>query len=102
MKGEYFPNMKLEGSPSFTRVDSVIDFDWGNGSPKKDFKTVEYSVRWSGKLIAPATEKGVSIDVTADDGARLFIDGKKVIDDWRDRSPETDSYVMDIDSGKVY
>ena len=102
LKGEYFPNMKLEGTPSFVRVDSVVDFDWGNGSPKKDFKTVEYSVRWTGKLIAPATIKGVSIDVTTDDGARLFIDGKKVVDDWRDRSPETDSYIMDLDSGKVY
>ncbi len=102
LKGDYFPNMKLEGAPSFTRVDSVIDFDWGNGSPRKDFKTVEYSIRWSGKLVAPAAAKGVSIDVTTDDGVRLFVDGKKVIDDWRDRSPETDSYVMDLDSGKVY
>ncbi|MGA9407549.1 MAG: TIM-barrel domain-containing protein, partial [Bacteroidota bacterium] len=102
LKGEYFPNMKLEGTPSFTRVDSVIDFDWGNGPPIKGFKTVEYSVRWTGTLTAPATVKGASIDITTDDGTRLFVDGKKVIDDWRDRSPETDSYIMDLDSGKVY
>ncbi len=56
----------------------------------------------TGKLIAPATIKGVSIDATTDDGVPAFIDGKKVIDDWRDRSPETDSYFMDLDSGKVY
>ena len=102
LKGEYFPNMKLDGEPSFVRVDSVVDFDWGSGSPKKDFKTVEYSARWTGKLVAPATIKDVSIDVATDDGVRLFIDGKKVIENWRDRSPEIDSYMMDLDSGKVY
>jgi hypothetical protein len=84
------------------RVDSVVDADWGNGPPAKDFKTVEYSVRWTGTLIAPATIKGVSIDVTTDDGVRLFIDGKKVVDDWRDRSAETDSYVMDLEAGRAY
>jgi len=102
LKGEYFPNMKLEGQPSIVRVDSVVDADWGNGPPAKDFKTVEYSVRWTGTLIAPATIKGVSIDVTTDDGVRLFIDGKKVVDDWRDRSAETDSYVMDLEAGRAY
>ena len=102
LKGEYFPNMKLEGAPSFVRIDSVIDFDWGENPPQKGFKREEYSVRWTGKIVAPASIKNVSIDAATDDGVRVFIDGKKVIDDWRDRSPETDSYVMDMEAGKTY
>jgi len=102
LKGEYFPNMKLEGAPSFVRIDSVIDFDWGENPPQKGFKREEYSVRWTGKIVAPASIKNVSIDAATDDGVRVFIDGKKVIDDWRDRSPETDSYVMDMEAGKIY
>jgi alpha-D-xyloside xylohydrolase len=101
-KGEYFPNMKLEGEPSFVRTDSVIDFDWGNGSPKPGFKTDEFSIRWTGKLIAPATIKNASIDVTTDDGVRLYIDGKKVVDSWRERSAEIDNYIMDLEAGKEY
>ena len=102
LKGEYFSNMKLQGEPTFVRIDSVIDFDWSSNPPQKGFKREEYSVRWTGKLRAPATMKNVSIDITTDDGVRLYIDGKKVVDSWRDRSPEIDSYNMDIDSGKVY
>ncbi len=102
LKGEYFTNMKLEGTPSFVRVDSVIDFDWGESPPQKGFKREEYSVRWTGKIAAPAAVKNVSIDAATDDGVRVFIDGKKVIDDWRDRSPETDNYVMDMEAGKTY
>ena len=94
--------MKLEGTPSFVRVDSVIDFDWGESPPQKGFKREEYSIRWTGKIAAPATVKNVSIDAATDDGVRVFIDGKKVIDDWRDRSPETDNYVMDMEAGKTY
>ncbi|MFZ1977598.1 MAG: TIM-barrel domain-containing protein, partial [Bacteroidota bacterium] len=102
LKGEYFSNMKLEGAPSFVRIDSVIDFDWGENPPQKGFKREEYSVRWTGKIVAPAAIKNVSIDAATDDGVRIFIDGKKVIDDWRDRSPETDSYMMDLEAGKTY
>jgi alpha-D-xyloside xylohydrolase len=102
LKGEYFPNMKLEGEPSFVRIDSVIDFDWGNGSPKPGFKTDEFSIRWTGKLLAPTAIKNASIDVTTDDGVRLYIDGKKVVDSWRERSAEIDNYIMDLEAGREY
>lgn len=31
LKGEYFDNMNLTGAPAFVRIDSVIDFNWGDG-----------------------------------------------------------------------
>jgi alpha-D-xyloside xylohydrolase len=102
LKGEYFDNINFSGSPTFVRVDSIIDFDWGNGSPKEGFKVDEFSVRWSGKLIGSEDLKNASIDMTTDDGVRMFIDGKKVFENWRERSPETDSYTFDLEKGKVY
>ena len=98
----YFSNMKLEGAPSFVRVDSVIDFDWEKLRRKRDLSVRNIPSAGLGKIVAPASIKNVSIDAATDDGVRVFIDGKKVIDDWRDRSPETDSYVMDMEAGKTY
>jgi alpha-D-xyloside xylohydrolase len=102
LKGEYFDNMKLTGKPAFVRTDKVIDFDWGTGSPQEGFKNDEFSVRWSGKIIGAKNLKNATIDLTTDDGVRLFINGKKVIESWFDRSPMVDSYTMDLEEGKEY
>ena len=102
LKGEYFDNMELAGAPVFSRTDKVIDFDWGTGSPKEGFKNDSFSVRWSGKIKGAKTLKNATIDLTTDDGVRLFINGKKVIESWFDRSPMVDSYTMDLEEGKEY
>lgn len=80
-RGEYFDNRSLSGSPGLVRQDPVIDFDWG-ASPGSGISSDDFSVRWTGEL----TLKGGTYDfrVVMDDGARLWIDGEKVLDDWRD------------------
>jgi beta-glucosidase len=55
LKGEYFNNDSLTGTPAFIRTDKQIDFDWNSTSPdpaKLDAKA--FSVRWTGTIQAPA------------------------------------------------
>ncbi len=47
VKGEYFSNKDLQGEPAFTRIDSQINFNWGNGAPKEGFNSDNFSVRWT-------------------------------------------------------
>ena len=68
--GEYFNNAFLDGVPTVTEVDSVIDFDWGLGlvTPQvADF----VSIRWSGKVLSPVNEE-VTFILNADDGVRFY------------------------------
>jgi sulfatase modifying factor 1 len=84
LKGEYFGNMTLEGSPTFTRIDPEINFGWWGGGEVFPFVSDRCSVRWTGQVEAPLTES-YTFYVSTDDGARLWLDGKPIIDAWVDQ-----------------
>ena len=46
-----------------------------------------YSVKWTGTLTPPTTGT-YTFGLTSDDGSRLFINGKQVIDNWRDQASQ--------------
>src|SRR5580765_2191592 len=82
---EYFDNNRLEGSARVRRVDPQIDFGWTLESPAREIPFDWYSVRWTGSLTVPAG--GVRrIGVEGNDGYRLYLDGKLLIDNWRKQS----------------
>jgi len=78
--GEYYSNRWLYGNPTMSRVDSIIDFQWGTGSiTGTDYDYV--STRWSGYIKASYAETQ-TFTVTSDDGCRLYINNTLVIDDF--------------------
>ena len=101
LKGEYFSNVNLDGAPVLTRIDSTVDFEWGDGSPAPTLPQDSFSVRWTGSLRAPATGK-FTLRTISDDGVRLYIGGKLLIDDWTNHAAETRECAVDLERGKEY
>ena len=84
-RGEYFSNPDLVGNPVFMRNDSAINFNFGVAGPGGGIPGTNFSVRWTGN---PYFESGTyRFTATADDGVRLWVDGKRVIDEWHDQTP---------------
>jgi hypothetical protein len=81
-KGEYFANRKLTGAPTLVRNDARIDFDWGAGSPAAGLPVDGFGVRWTRQLHFPVGT--YRFDVEVDDGVRLWVDDRLVIDQWHD------------------
>ena len=100
MVGEYFDNMNLEGKPVLTRIDSMVNFNFGTGSPAPGLPQDHFSIRWKGKIIPPDTIH--QIGISTDDGGRLYVDGKLLINDWRDHAEEQHSANVDLIPGKEY
>ena len=81
--GIYFNTPDCTGDFFKTRYDSTIDFDWGQSAPFADMNSNGFSVRWVGRVIVSNSEHYTFHTVT-DDGVRLWINNKLIIDAWRD------------------
>ncbi len=101
LKAEYFNNMDLSGQPVLVRIDRQVHFDWGGGSPDPAVRTEQFSARWTGKIVPPVSGK-YRLGVMTDDGVRLYIDGKLVIEYWKDRGPTADVIAMELEAGRAY
>jgi hypothetical protein len=80
---EYYDNNDLRGDPVLTRIEPTIDDNWGNGSPGAPVPSENFSARWSGVITFPK-ERHIELGLGSDDGSRLFLDQRLIIDSWSD------------------
>ncbi|MCI0512415.1 glycoside hydrolase family 3 C-terminal domain-containing protein [candidate division KSB1 bacterium] len=101
LQGEYFSNKDLAGMSTLVRIDKQLHFDWAEGSPDPQLKPDQFSVRWTGKLIAPFSGP-CQLGMSTDDGVRFYLDGQLLIDRWVDRGTTTDIATVNLKQGQAY
>jgi len=108
LRGEYFNNMWLLGDPAVASIDLEVDFTWGAGavSPLGTSSSVvtgsDYmSVRWSG-MFKPELSELYTFYSKVDNGARLYVDGKLVVDQWEVSAAAEYNATLDAAAGLLY
>lgn len=99
--GVYFDNLNFIHR-QLARTDAVINFDWGSDSPAPGVIASDtFSIRWTG-WVQPKVTGNHTFFTRSDDGVRLWVDGKLIINNWTDHSPTEDSGTIRLEAGKKY
>jgi hypothetical protein len=102
LRGEYYDNIDLTNLVK-TRIDKYIYFMWvSDFPPTSAMKNDEsYSVRWTG-YIKPQYTAEYTFYITRDNGVRLWVDNKLIIDKWNDQWNVTDTGKIVLHGKKKY
>jgi beta-glucosidase len=113
LKGDYYRGTDLQGDPVFSRTDLEIRMNWGRSSPTttaiaqgilttdKKIADDRFSVRWSGQLVPPASGT-YTLGVVSDDGCRLYVNDKIILDGWSKHGMEAFTADISLKKGKRY
>lgn len=96
---EDFPNFPADKKPDLKRVDKQINFESTQDNwPGTEFKEFFY-IRWTGFIQIPADGK-YTFSLESDDGSRLFVDGKQVLDNGGAHGMEEVGGDIELKAGK--
>lgn len=99
-RGEYFNNPWLEGDPALVRDDLAVDFDWGSNAPAPGVIGADgFAARWTRTLDLPAGHYRFA--VTADDGVRLWVNGRLLVHVWQIQTATSHTADVDLGGGPV-
>ncbi|MDD5072590.1 MAG: glycoside hydrolase family 3 C-terminal domain-containing protein [Candidatus Omnitrophica bacterium] len=100
-KGEYFNDRNLNGQPVEIRYEKAMDFNWKDLGPAAGVPKDNFSARWTADIL-PTASGIYHLGLTSDDGSRLKINGKVVIDNWADHAEERKDAKIELTAGQTY
>jgi hypothetical protein len=98
LRGDYYDNPDFTGFVS-SRIDPTVNFSW-SGNPITGVGADTFSVRWSGK-VKPQYTQTYTFYVRSNDGARLWVNGQLLIDNWGPHGTVEDSGTIALTAGQL-
>lgn len=99
--GSYFNRIDFTG-PTVMRIDETLNKQWELESPwPEQVRPDLFSVIWTGRIV-PKRSGRYTLYLQSDDGARLWINGKLVLDQYRERQRQEDTVELDMLVGVSY
>lgn len=98
LRGEYFDGLEF-GPRLMARVDPLLKFNWNKEPPHPSMPRYTYTVRWTGFLEVPQSASW-RFETEADDGVRLWIGDRLVLQNWTTRRVSTDKGNVDLEAGR--
>lgn len=80
-RGSYYANPNLRDEPTLVRDDAQLRFNWGSGSPDPLLPNEEFSASWTRSV--PFESGTYRFTVEADDGVRLYVADKLILESWQ-------------------
>ena len=98
--GEYYDGANFEHLVT-RRRDATLAFDWHHAPPVPGVPAEYFSVRWTGWLVPPASGRYL-LHATVDDGVRIWLNDKLVMDEWRPQPVRTFTTTVELTAGVAY
>ncbi|WP_257461438.1 PQQ-dependent sugar dehydrogenase [Archangium lipolyticum] len=100
LRAEYFDAADLT-QKKLERVDATVDFRWESGSPDPALGADTFSVRWTGSVVPQYSER-YTFHTQTNDGVRLWVDGKLLIDAWTAHPTTENTGTITLQAGVAY
>ena len=100
LRGEYYEGTNFEKFV-LARRDATINFNWGQQPPAPGLPAEQFSVRWTGWLVPPASGNYL-FHVTVDDGVRLWLNDRLMLDEWRGQPLSNYTAAVELRAGEPY
>jgi len=101
-KAEYFNNRDLRGDAISTTMENVVDHIWQEGETVVgDIIATNFSARYSTNYTAN-TNGSITFEIDGDDGYKLNINGKDVVNTWTRNRMGARTYKLQTQKDSVY